>query len=181
MGVDTQELQGFDVLIGKLRAIAPALRKKALPLALAAGARLVRDEARRAAPSLSTASRNPYRTPGLLKRSISVRTSKVAKRAGDVGVFVNVRPAKGAKFKTLTTRVFGLKIKTSRMTRATQRGAKSKTDPFYWRFVEFGTSKMAARGFLAAGAKRLPDTLGIVAKRLGAWFDKTNASGKVVP
>ena len=158
MAVDTQQLHGFDDLIAKLRAIAPALRKKALRNALAAGARLVRDDAKRQVPVLSATMKTPYRTPGLLKKSIAVRTSKVARRAGDVGVFVNVRPAK-----------------------AGQRGAKSKTDPFYWRFVEFGTAKMRARPFLQEGAKKLPEALGVFKTAIGKWFAKTNATGKVAP
>jgi HK97 gp10 family phage protein len=160
MAVDTQQLKGFDDLIAKLKAIAPALRKKALRNALAAGARLVRDDAKRQVPVLSaTAARKvPYRTPGLLKKSIAVRTSKAARRAGDVGVFVNVRPAKGG-----------------------QRGAKSKTDPYYWRFVEFGTAKMRARPFLRPAADRLPAALQVFQAAVGKWFAKTDASAGVVP
>mgnify|MGYP000561918945 CR=1 FL=1 len=42
-----------------------------------------------------------------------------------MGVFVNVKPAKSAN-----------------------RGARNPNDPFYWSFLEFGTSKMAARPFM---------------------------------
>jgi hypothetical protein len=59
---------------------------------------------------------SPYRTKGLLKRKISVRVSKQSRSEGNVGVFVNVRPAKSG-----------------------DRGANSKLDPYYWRFVAFGT------------------------------------------
>lgn len=181
MAVDTQQIQGFDDLIAKLRAIAPALRKKALRNALAAGARVVRNEAQRRVPVLSATLKAPYRSPGTVKGAIRVRTSKVARRTGDVGVFVNVKPAPGAKFKTKTTRLFGLKIKNRVQVRSSQRGATSKTDPFYWRFLEFGTRKMAARPFLQEGAKKLPEALAVFTKTIGAWFDKTNATGKVRP
>lgn len=179
MGVDTQQLQGFDELAAKLRAIAPALRKKALRNALAAGARVVRDEARAAAPVLSRPV--PYRTAGLVKKSIVVRTSKVARRAGDVGVFVNVRPAKGARFRTQTTRLLGARLRTRVQTRASLRGARSPVDPFYWRFLEFGTRKMRARPFLQRAAKKLPQALRVFQAQVGQWFDKTNATGKVTP
>ena len=160
MGVDTQQIQGFDDLAAKLREIPKALRKRVLRNALAAGARLVRAAARRSAPVLSaTAARKaPYRTPGLLKRSVAVRTSKQARREGNVGVFVNVRPAKA-----------GL------------RGAKSKADPFYWRFVNFGTAKMPARPFLSGAAGQLPQALQVFQGAVGKWFAKANASGKVTP
>ena len=65
----------------------------------------------------------PYRAPGTVKKAIRVRTSKVATRAGDVGVFVNVRPAKGAKYSTRTRSVMGLKVRTRTLKRASQRGA----------------------------------------------------------
>lgn len=181
MAVDTQQIHGFDALAKKLRDIPQVLRQRVVRNALAAGARLVRDEARRTVPVLSAVARAPYRTPGTLQRAIVARTSKISRRAGDVGVFVNVRPAKGAKYRTQTTRLLGVKVKRRTLVRASQRGAKSKTDPFYWRFVEFGTSKMRARPFLRAGATRLPDALQLFTTRLGAWFRKTNQTGQVQP
>lgn len=179
MAADTQEIRGFDELAAKLRAITPALRKRVLRNALAAGARLVRDEARAAAPVLSKPV--PYRTTGLVKKSIVVRTSKVARKAGDVGVFVNVRPAKGAKFRTTTSRLFGVRVRTRTQTGASQRGARSRLDPFYWRFLEFGTAKMRARPFLRRGVSKLPQALGVFQSQVGKWFNQTNASGQVVP
>jgi len=101
----------------QLQALPEKLRRRALRNALAAGARVVRDAARVQTPVLTpgNALLAPYRKPGTVKKAIVVRTSKRDRRAGDVGVFVNVRPAKGAA-----------------------RGAKSKDDPFYWRWLEFG-------------------------------------------
>lgn len=167
MAVDTQQLQGFDDLIAKLRDIPQAMRKRVLRNALAAGGRLVRDSARAAAPVLQQPV--PYRTAGLLRRAVVVRTSKQARQRGDVGVFVNVRPAKGAKYR-------GREI-----VRASARGARSKTDPFYWRFVEFGTRKMAARPFLGTSAARLPQALAIFQQQVGGWISRLNVSGRVQP
>jgi len=175
------QLKGFDELAAKLRGIVPALRKKVVRNALAAGARLVRDDARRNVPVLSPSVRAPYRTPGLLKKSLVVRTSKEARKAGDVGVFVNVRPAKGAKYKATTRRVLGLKVRSSKLVRASQRGAKSKLDPFYWRFVNFGTVKMPARPFLTNAARQLPAALRVFQDHMAKWFTKTNATGKMQP
>jgi len=155
MGVDTRELQGFDDLIRKLRAVVPAMRKRVIRNALAAGGRIVRDEAKRLAPVLQNPT--PYRTRGLLKKSLTVRTSKVARRAGDVGVFVNVKPLKVG------------------------RGAKNPRDPYYWSFVNFGTKKMAARPFLSKAADKLPQALNVFKTKIGEWFAKTERSGKVTP
>lgn len=179
MAVDTQQIRGFDDLAAKLREIPKAMRKRVLRNALAAGGRLVRDKAKADAPVLQGSV--PYRTPGLLKKSIVVRTSKRDRRAGDVGVFVNVKPAPGAKYKTRTSRFLGVKIKERVQTRTSQRGAKSKTDPFYWRFVNFGTKKMAARPFLTNAASRLPAALAVFQAQVGKWVAKTNATGRVQP
>lgn len=157
MGAEIK-LEGFDELAKKLREIVPAMRKRVVRNALAAGARLVRDDARRNAPVLQLKNASPYRAAGTVKKAISARTSKVARRAGDIGAFVNVRPAK-----------------------AGQRGAKSPRDSFYWRFLEFGTRKMAKREFLQPAAAKLPAALEIFKTQVGRWLDKLNDGGKVQP
>ena len=153
------KIEGFDELAAKLRALAPAMRRRVLRNALSAGARLVRDEARRRAPILGSIVKAPYRQPATVQKAIRVRTSKNARRAGDVGVFVNVKPAKNE-----------------------QRGAKSKTDPFYWRFLEFGTRKMSARQFLRpAASSKLGEALAVFNQQVIRWIDKVNSTGKVSP
>lgn len=154
----TVKVHGIDELKRALAALPGRLRRKALVKALRAGARVVQKTARAAAPVLATAT--PYRTKGLLRRKISVRVSKAARSAGDVGVFVNVKPLKNG-------------------------GAKNPLDPYYWRFAAFGTKgheikpktakalafggrvvKMVRRhpgakgkDFLTAGASALPEAL----------------------
>lgn len=161
----------------ELAALPNKLRVRAVRNALAAGARLVRNAARSAAPVLSIgdpAVQAGRRKPGTVRKAISVRTSKTARAAGNVGVFVNVRPAKGARFKTTTSNLLGLKIRTKRLTRASQRGAKSPNDPFYWRFVAFGTRNMGPRNFLEAGAARLPQALAVFLAKIGPAIAKLN-------
>lgn len=155
------KVTGIPDLRAALAGIVPKLRVRALRNALAAGARLVRDEARRAAPVISAAAvpvRKGYRKPGTLRKAISVRTSKVARRAGDVGVFVNVRPAKRGA-----------------------RGAKAPGDPFYWRFVEFGTKTAGPRPFLAKGAQRLDQALQAFIKAIGPQIAKLNRPKALAP
>jgi HK97 gp10 family phage protein len=151
-------VEGIADFVAALREIPRELRRKALLEALRAGGRIVRDEARRRAPvmRLSTHSgaaafRRGIRTPGLLRKSISVRTSKVARRAGDVGVFVNVRPAATGN-----------------------RGARSPRDPYYWRWQEFGFRARAGAGFLQAAGARLSDALRAMIQRLGPSIQKFN-------
>jgi HK97 gp10 family phage protein len=153
----TATIRGLPDLREALRSIPDKLRKRALRNALAAGARIIRDDARRATPVLSAsdAIKAPFRTPGLVRKQIVVRTSKVARRRGDVGVFVNVKPAKK-----------GL------------RGAKSKVDPFYWRWLEFGSKKLAATPFLQPAADRLPEALEVFKRKLAAAVVTLNNKGQ---
>lgn len=147
-------VSGLPDLRDALRSIPEKLRKRAIANALRAGARVVQRTARPAAPVIPAGSppvRRGVRKPGTLQKAISVRTSKLARRKGDVGVFVNVRPAKKG-----------------------QRGAKNPNDPFYWRFVEFGTKFAAARPFLTVGAKRLGDALQVFIAKIGPAIEKVN-------
>lgn len=172
------KVSGIPDLKAALAGIAPKLRVRALRNALAAAARVVQKAARAATPVISASAiavRKGYRKPGTVRQAISVRTSKLARRSGDVGVFVNVRPAKGSKFKTTQQNVLGLKIRTRRQTRSSQRGAKSPNDPFYWRFIEFGTKTgTAARKFLQKGATRLPEALQVFIREIGPRIAKLN-------
>lgn len=118
------KVTGLPDLRAQLKAFPVKLRNQALRQPLAAGARVVRNEARRLTPVLDgndSAVRAGRRKPGTLRDAITVRTSKRERKLGNVGVFVNVRPAPKS-----------------------QRGAKSPNDPFYWRWVEFGRQARAA-------------------------------------
>jgi len=160
MAGEVVRIEGLDNLKRKLAEVPKAMRKRVLRNALAAGAREVRDVAKRNAPvmTLGTSLKAPYRKPGTVKQAIRVRTSKADRRAGDVGVFVNVRPAKSG-----------------------QRGAKNPNDPFYWRFLEFGTRKMPARPFLQRATSALPKALTIFQERIAKWINETDRSGQVNP
>lgn len=156
-------VNGLAELKAALQGLSPKLRRQALRNALNAGARVFRDEAKRLAPVLKlstyaggSAARRAVRKPGTLRDAIRVRTSKLARRAGDVGVFVNVRPAKGAA-----------------------RGAKSQNDPFYWRFVEFGTKKMGAKTFLRPATAKQPDALRAVEQKIGPAVQRLNVKNSV--
>lgn len=118
------EVKGIDELKRALASLPSKLRRKVLVKALRAGARVVQKSARAAAPVLAVP--GPYRTKGLLKRKISVRVSKQSRSEGNVGVFVNVKPLKGG-------------------------GAKNKLDPYYWRFVAFGTKAHTIKPKTAKG------------------------------
>lgn len=143
------EVKGLAELKRKFESIPKALRRRVLRNALAEGARLVRDEAKRNAPVLQNIAKAPYRKPGTVKNAIKVRTSKLDRRAGNVGVFVNVKPAAQG-----------------------QRGAKNPNDPYYWRWLEFGTSKMHAQPYLQPAAQKLPAALTAFESNIARWITK---------
>ena len=129
------KLEGVDEFIDVLRALPAVLRRRVLAGALRDGARIIQRLAKANAPVLKGAAR--YRKPGTLRDAISVRTSKEARKRGDVGVFVGVRPLRG-------------KARTAKFGAA---GAKNPNDPYYWQWQEFGwvpTGPVRIRG----GARR---------------------------
>jgi hypothetical protein len=149
------KVSGLPDLRAALASIPAKLRVRALRNALAAGARLVQKEARRLTPVLKLTTRSGQRAyrkglrkPGTVQKAISVRTSKAAKRSGNVGVFVNVRPAKGLA-----------------------RGANSARDPFYWRWIDKGWNP-AGRDRSAAGKRerRKLNASGAPKRKPGAFF-----------
>lgn len=133
-------IQGLEAFKAKMLELPKAIVRKHLRPSLLAGAYVVQKAAKEAAPVLKApVFRNgkQIRTPGLLKSSIKVRTSKDATREGNVGLFVNVKPAAPG-----------------------DRGKYSPLDPFYFRWVTFRTAKNKGvapgyRPFLQAGARKL--------------------------
>lgn len=122
------DIQGVELLRAGLVGLPKQMRNKVLRKAVRDGAKLVQQQAKANAPVLQKPV--PHRTRGLVARSLKVVNSKLARKRGDIGVFVTVKRVKGAK-----------------------RGANSPTDPFYFRFVEEGTKKMAARRFIGRAAQ----------------------------
>lgn len=127
------ELHGVDELRRSLADAAKTIRTKAVRAALRKGAATITKEARVLAPVLAAPTKT--RKPGTVRKAIVARPSKFARRAGDEGIFIGVRPLRGARQKKLG-----------------RAGAKNPNDPFYWRFLEFGTRHIRPRRFLARAA-----------------------------
>lgn len=98
--------------------------------AMRQGGAIIRDTARTKAPVLQE--NVPHRRKGTLKKSIATRT-KIKQGRTETIVWV-----KGASQKQIS-RFKG---------KSGKGGAYNPNDPYYWRYVEFGTSKMAARPFM---------------------------------
>lgn len=130
----TVKLDGVDELNKALANAAKKIRTGAVRGALRKAGQVISKEAKLSAPVLSAPTRN--RKAGTVKRNIAVRNSKFARQAGNEGVFIGVRPLRGSRQKKLG-----------------KAGAKNPNDPFYWRFLEFGTKKLTARPFLRTAAE----------------------------
>lgn len=141
-----------------LKGLPDKIRRQALRNALAAGARWIRDIGRAAAPVMDMPTKR--RKPGTVRDAIVVRTSKFARQRGDVGVFVGVRPLKGSRQKKLG-----------------RAGRNNPNDPFYWRFLEFGTRFMPAHPFLTRAAQQLGRAVDIILAKAGPAIEKLNKRG----
>lgn len=138
------KLEGVEQLKLTLESMPKKIRDKVVRSALRRAALIISKDAKARAPVLSAENqarqglgRRERRRPGTVKRRISVRPSKFARRAGDEGVFIGVKPLQKNE------RHLG------------KRSARNPNDPFYWWYLEFGTRKMRKRPFLmpAASAK----------------------------
>jgi len=126
MAFERVKIEGLADMESAMRVLTQDLRRKVSRKALREAARPIVQAAKAQAPVLK--GEHPYRLPGTVKRSIRVVSSKVYRgQSGEYGVFVTAfkRRSLGGK-----------------------RSARNPFDPFYWRFLEFGTKKMAARPFM---------------------------------
>ena len=107
-------------------------RKEVLDPGLIAAAKVVRDEAKQIVPV----------DTGTLKRNIIVQRWSRPSYGLSASVVVRMRKLKGSAISRLKARNL-------------RKGNKLyKGDPFYWRFIEFGTSKRSASPFLRPGFER---------------------------
>lgn len=153
------KIEGLDLFARALKLLPQKVAGKSLRRAVAAAGKVVRDEAKIKAPVLTGPVAEGHPPPGTLKRAIAFGRSRRNSGAGREVFNVFVRQAKNGS--------------------VGQKGVKryGKFDAYYARFVEFGTSKMAARPFLRPAfeakkndaAQAIGDTL---AKELAAEVPK---------
>lgn len=127
---DMMHVKGLRELQDALRGLPDKVATKHLRGAVLAGAKLIRDEAKAIAPVYTGKVEDGHPPPGTLKRAISMGRSNRDRAPGKEVANVFVRQAKNGNVGQKNVKAY------------------SKFDAYYWRFVEFGTSKMAARPFM---------------------------------
>lgn len=156
---DTVELKigGLTDLTRALESLKNGLRRRTIRAALRDAARPIVRQAKALAP----------RRSGLMRRKIAVRSSRRDNgRQGVIGVYLNVRPLSGAQREQF-------KKQSGKQARA------NPNDPFYWRFLEFGTRRMRPRRFLVpAFEAHQREAVEIFSARLVERIEQANRTGR---
>jgi HK97 gp10 family phage protein len=155
---ETVKIEGLKALDRALRELPDRIANRGLRASVYAAAKIVRDEARVRAPKAAQSLGANQPPPGTLRRSVILKHIRELSGNGRQTYYVLVRH--GKKYR-----------------KQGKKGNLSQ-DAWYWRFVEFGTRKMAARPFLRpaleskrreavnALKKRLTERIDIEAKAL---------------
>jgi len=153
-------VENLEEVLKAMREFTPKLQKKGLTQALRKGARPVVKSARAKVPV----------DTGALKKAIIARTNtKMGKRNGGAVVQIGIRG--GAKEYVNDSR----NRRMGRVGESYEQGGNQ----FYFRFLEFGTSKMAARPFLTpALAENAQKTTDIVTAELRKAVDRIASTGR---
>ncbi len=130
------KILGLDGVLKKMRSLTPKLQKKVLTRSLRKGANIIK------AAAVTNAKRfDDENTPDAVWREIVVRnSSKLGQKNGGAAVRIGVKG--GAK-----------KYVNNKQNRREGRVGKSYEGPgnlYYWRFLEFGTEKIAAKRFMTS-------------------------------
>jgi HK97 gp10 family phage protein len=152
-------VEGLDVFAQALKLLPKNVARNVLRGSVSAGAKIIADEAKAKAPTYTGSVTKGHPPPGTLKRSI---VRKQIKELSD-----------------LTKQTFVVAVRKGKKYQKQGKSGNLSQDAFYATWVEFGTSKMAAKPFLRPAfeakkneavdamaayiAKRFPDE----AKKLG--------------
>lgn len=159
------KIHGLDGVLRNMRAIGPQLSAKGARTAMRKAANVVRDAAKANAARLDRPE-----TPNRIADNVAVQfASKRLKQTGDVMFRVGVRGGARQYSNTRENRGSGRVGKTYATGGST----------FYWRFLEFGTSKMPARPFLRPALEHnVEKVTNVAVTELKKAIDKIVAKGR---
>lgn len=125
---DFVKIDGLRELQNKLQQLGPKVARNGLRAAVGAAAAVIRDEAKLRAPVHTGDVSQGHPPPGTLRRAI------VQKQI----------PEKSGPYR----QVFYVTVRRGKQYRKQGKKGNLSQDAFYWKWVEFGNSKMAASPFL---------------------------------
>ena len=126
--MELQHIKGLSELSAALKELPNRIARNALRQSVARGAVVIRDEAKARAPVSTTPPAPGDPLPGTLKRSIVIKHDK------DRSI--------------LTSQTYVVAVRQGKKYRNQGKKGNRSQDAYYWRWVEFGTVKMAARPFM---------------------------------
>lgn len=140
---DSMNLTGFKELADALRELGPRVARNTLRRSVAAGATVIKTDARARAP----------KDTGEMTKDILVKRE---------------RDTKGEMSAT-----YSVFVRSGKKSRLAGKGRDVQKDSYYWKFVEFGTSKMAAKPFLRpAFESRKEEAVKTIGKTLDEGIQK---------
>jgi HK97 gp10 family phage protein len=145
MAANKFDLNIKDGVINKLKTLAPKLEKKYLNKALQQGALIVQKAAQDRARQF-----DDPKTPAMVWKDIVIRTNtKLGRQNGGVALSVGVLGGASKEY---------AKTKNNRRSRKAGKTYVTPGNVYYWRFLEFGTSKMKAQPFMRPALQNNVDT-----------------------
>lgn len=173
MATEKFEITGLDQIVDRLSKLPGKLQKRALQTAVRRGANIIRDAAQAGAERFD----DPF-TQEAIHLNVAVQHApKMSRANGGIAMRVGVRGGASRYGDTLVNR------RKQRVGQTYQTGGDKSNpggDTWYWRFLEFGTSKMQAKPFLRPAFERNKDrALTVIADTLNREIDRllqTNAS-----
>lgn len=149
------KVTGMEELTAKLKTVRSDMQRKGGRYALRKAAQVLRDQAR-----MNAARVDDPRTPEDIAKNVVERwDSRTFKKTGNLGFRVGVLG--GAKGDAKASGEVKGKGK-----------ANPGGDTFYWRFLEFGTSHMAARPFIRSAMNRGQEAVGKFINEYGKALDR---------
>jgi len=149
------KVTGMEELTAKLKTVSSDMQRKGGRYALRKAAQVLRDQAR-----MNAARVDDPKTPEDIAKNVVERwDSRTFKKTGNLGFRVGVLG--GAKgYAKASGEVKG------------KGKANPGGDTFYWRFLEFGTSHMAARPFIRSAMNRGQESVGKFISEYGKALDR---------
>ena len=151
------KISGLPEIQRKMQDVARKVKNRSARKAMNAGASTLKKEIKSRVPILKEDV--PHRRKGTIKRNIRSKTK--VRRNGQTKTRIWVKSLPGKK-------ITAFKQATGK------NAALNPNDPFYWGFVEFGTSKMPAQPFMRPGFEAKKETTAkVIVQTLKEEIEKT--------